>query len=159
MKRIALTIYAASLAFGSTALFADDGSNATTTPKKIQNSPGVQVSPASTTPMMTAQRAMEALLGKWEPDKSYCYKPSDTAIFAEKGTWRGYEWSCAVPITAYNGRGFAGNLSCSAEGEGYRNNVRVELAANGQSASVYAGGATQPAKLFKCPKETEEIAY
>ncbi len=108
---------------------------------------------------MSAHEAMAALRGKWQSAVEDCYQPSDSFVFADQNSWSGYEWSCEVPATAYNSRGFAGNLSCAAEGEEYRVKMRVELAEDGKSLTVFRPEDGTSEKLLKCPKETEEISF
>jgi len=108
---------------------------------------------------MSANETMAALRGKWQAAVENCYQPSDSFVFAEKNSWLGYEWSCEVPDTAYNSRGFAGDLNCAAEGEEYRVKMRVELAQDGKSLTVFRPEDGTSEKLLKCPKETEEISF
>ncbi len=108
---------------------------------------------------MSANEAMAALRGKWQAAVEDCYQPSDSFVFADQNSWSGYEWSCEVPAAAYNSRGFAGDLNCAAEGEEYRVKIRVELAQDGKSLTVFRPEDGTSEKLLKCPKETEEISF
>lgn len=121
---------------------------------------GLQSQKTATGPASRSPAQAElALRGKWQSDLSDCYQPTDTVVFGAKQSWSGYEWSCDVPATAYNSRGFAGELICAAEGEEYRSKTRVELAEDGQSVTVFRPDDGTSEKLFKCPKETESISF
>lgn len=104
-------------------------------------------------------QSKSALKGKWQASLKDCYQPSDSFVFADSNSWSGYEWACEVPDTAYNSQGFAGNLACAAEGEDYRAKMRVVLANDGQSLTVFKLDEGTSERLVKCPKETEEIAF
>lgn len=126
--------------------------------RSIMKGVGTQQAEPAAAPM-SADEAMAALRGKWQAAVEDCYQPSDSFVFADKNSWSGYEWSCEVPAAAYNSRGFAGDLNCAAEGEEYRAKMRVELAQDGKSLTVFRPEDGTSEKLLKCPKETEEISF
>ena len=113
--------------------------------------------PMSSSGMDSIAKAKAALKGKWEAHIKSCYQSSDSYIWAQDGSWSGYEFSCTVPAKAYTPQGFSGALACSAEGNDYTSSTQVILAADGKSAKVtdLENGTVQT--LFKCPKETESI--
>lgn len=114
---------------------------------------------AAPTIVRAPAEAMAALRGKWQAALEDCYQPSDSVVFANRNSWSGYEWSCEVPDTAYNSKGFAGTLACAAEGEEYSVRMRVELADDSQSLKVLRPDDGTSETLLKCPKETEEISF